>query len=111
MLQVQDNLVRCVMSGALAAYDGLLPTLSIKTVAQMANLSIDTIRAWEKRYRAVVPQRAQGGRRQFSRDDVERLVLLREIVGRRHRNLARCPLFDRRIARHGAHGRGSRRIR
>jgi DNA-binding transcriptional MerR regulator len=46
----------------------------------MANLSIDTIRAWEKRYRAVVPQRANGGRRQFSSDDVERLVLLREIV-------------------------------
>lgn len=68
------------MSGALATYDGLLPTLSIKTVAQMANLSIDTIRAWEKRYRAVVPQRAQGGRRQFSSGDVERLVLLREIV-------------------------------
>jgi len=68
------------MNGALATYDGLLPTLSIKTVAQMANLSIDTIRAWEKRYRAVVPQRAQGGRRQFSKSDVERLVLLREIV-------------------------------
>ena len=80
MLQVQDKLVRCVMSGALATYDVLLPTLSIKTVAQMANLSIDTIRAWEKRYRAVVPLRAQGGRRQFSRNDVERLVLLREIV-------------------------------
>ncbi len=80
MLEVQDNLDRCLMSGALAAYEGLLPTLSIKTVAQMANLSIDTIRAWEKRYRAVVPQRAQGGRRQFSSGDVERLVLLREIV-------------------------------
>jgi MerR family transcriptional regulator, light-induced transcriptional regulator len=67
------------MSGALATFDDL-PALSIKTVARMANLSIDTIRAWEKRYRAVVPQRANGGRRQFSGDDVERLVLLREIV-------------------------------
>jgi DNA-binding transcriptional MerR regulator len=44
------------------------------------NLSIDTIRAWEKRYRAIVPERAGGGQRLFSRDDVERLVLLREIV-------------------------------
>jgi len=55
-------------------------TLSIKTVARIANLSIDTIRAWEKRYRAVVPQRAHGGQRLFSQTDVERLVLLREIV-------------------------------
>ncbi len=54
--------------------------LSIKTVARLANLSIDTIRAWEKRYRAVVPERAHGGHRVFSTTDVERLVLLREIV-------------------------------
>jgi len=54
--------------------------LSIKTVARLANLSIDTIRAWEKRYRAVVPERAHGGQRVFSTTDVERLVLLREIV-------------------------------
>ena len=66
------------MNAALVFDD--LPALSIKTVARMANLSIDTIRAWEKRYRAVVPQRANGGRRQFSSSDVERLVMLREIV-------------------------------
>lgn len=58
----------------------LRPTLSIKSAAHIANLSIDTIRAWEKRYRAVVPERANGGQRLFSRGDVERLVLLREIV-------------------------------
>jgi len=55
-------------------------TLSIKAVARIANLSIDTIRAWEKRYRAIVPKRAHGGKRLFSTTDVERLVLLREIV-------------------------------
>jgi MerR family transcriptional regulator, light-induced transcriptional regulator len=54
--------------------------LSIKSAARIANLSIDTIRAWEKRYRAVVPERAHGGQRVFSTNDVERLVLLREIV-------------------------------
>jgi MerR family transcriptional regulator, light-induced transcriptional regulator len=68
------------VGGAVDEYDGIRPTLSIKTVARIANLSIDTIRAWEKRYRAIVPKRAQGGRRVFSSRDVERLVLLREIV-------------------------------
>jgi MerR family transcriptional regulator, light-induced transcriptional regulator len=68
-----------VVSGA-AAIEGLRPSLSIKAVARIANLSIDTIRAWEKRYRAIVPERAHGGRRVFSSVDVERLILLRDIV-------------------------------
>jgi MerR family transcriptional regulator, light-induced transcriptional regulator len=63
-----------------AAIEGLRPSLSIKAVARIANLSIDTIRAWEKRYRAIVPERAHGGRRVFSSRDVERLILLRDIV-------------------------------
>ncbi|MGB6985139.1 MAG: MerR family transcriptional regulator [Candidatus Aquilonibacter sp.] len=67
------------MSGA-TTIEGLRPSLSIKAVARIANLSIDTIRAWEKRYRAIVPERAHGGRRVFSSRDVERLILLREIV-------------------------------
>ncbi len=67
------------MSGA-TAVEGLRPVLSIKAVARIANLSIDTIRAWEKRYRAIVPERAHGGRRVFSSRDVERLILLRDIV-------------------------------
>ena len=67
------------MSGA-TAIEGLRPALSIKAVARIANLSIDTIRAWEKRYRAIVPERAHGGRRVFSSRDVERLILLRDIV-------------------------------
>ena len=68
------------MSAVLVTRDAPLPTLSIQTVARMTSLSIDTIRAWEKRYRAVVPQRADNGRRVFSSRDVERLVLLRELV-------------------------------
>ena len=68
-----------VVSGA-TAIEGLRPALSIKAVARIANLSIDTIRAWEKRYRAIVPERAHGGRRVFSSRDVERLILLRDIV-------------------------------
>jgi MerR family transcriptional regulator, light-induced transcriptional regulator len=79
------------VSGA-TAVEGLRPSLSIKAVARIANLSIDTIRAWEKRYRAIVPERAHGGRRVFSSRDVERLILLRDIVstGVSISRVARC---------------------
>jgi MerR family transcriptional regulator, light-induced transcriptional regulator len=56
------------------------PALSIGAVARMANLSIDTIRAWERRYRAITPRRIHNGRRAFGREDVERLLLLRGLV-------------------------------
>lgn len=55
-------------------------TLHIQSVSRLTNLSVDTIRAWEKRYAAVRPQRGPAGQRLFSSDDVERLVLLRMAV-------------------------------
>src|SRR5437868_8101982 len=54
--------------------------LHIQSVSRLTNLSVDTIRAWEKRYAAVRPQRGPAGQRLFSSDDVERLVLLRMAV-------------------------------
>jgi len=55
-------------------------TLHIQSVARLTNLSVDTIRAWEKRYAAVTPIRGRAGQRLFSSDDVARLVLLRLAV-------------------------------
>lgn len=55
-------------------------TLHIQSVARLTNLSVDTIRAWEKRYAAVVPSRAPAGQRRFSSDDVARLILLKQAV-------------------------------
>lgn len=57
------------------------PALSISVVARIANLSVDTIRAWERRYRAIAPRRIRNGRRAFSGADLERLLLLRKLVG------------------------------
>ncbi|MGZ3499062.1 MAG: MerR family transcriptional regulator [Vulcanimicrobiaceae bacterium] len=52
----------------------------IQTVARLTNLSVDTIRAWEKRYGAVRPIRTATNQRQFVPSDVERIILLREAV-------------------------------
>jgi CheY-like chemotaxis protein len=46
---------------------------SIGAVARMLTLPVATIRNWEERYAAVVPQRSAGGQRLYSTDDVERL--------------------------------------
>jgi MerR family transcriptional regulator, light-induced transcriptional regulator len=63
-----------------ASIDSRPASLHIQSVARLTNLSVDTIRAWEKRYSAVVPVRGPSGQRRFSSDDVARLVLLKEAV-------------------------------
>jgi DNA-binding transcriptional MerR regulator len=51
----------------------------IRAVSQLTGLSIDTLRAWERRYRAIQPQRNDRGRL-YSDAEVGRLKLLREVV-------------------------------
>lgn len=55
----------------------------IRAVAKLTGLSVATLRAWERRYGAVSPDR--GGRgRVYSEEDVQRLVRLRQAVDRGH---------------------------
>ena len=51
----------------------------IRAVSQLTGVSIDTLRAWERRYQVVTPQRDQRGR-VYTEADVERLRLLRFAV-------------------------------
>lgn len=48
----------------------------IQVVARRTGLSIDVIRAWERRYDVVTPVRSGSGRRRYSDADIERLRLL-----------------------------------
>ena len=57
---------------------------SIKAVSQTTGVSIETLRAWERRYRIVVPQRDGNGRRSYAPEDVIRLRKLREATERGH---------------------------
>jgi DNA-binding transcriptional MerR regulator/methylmalonyl-CoA mutase cobalamin-binding subunit len=57
---------------------------SIKAVSQATGLSVETLRAWERRYAVVVPQRDEMGRRVYLPDDVLRLRRLREATERGH---------------------------
>lgn len=55
-------------------------TLPIRTVASMTGLTPDLIRAWEKRYSVVKPERGARGARLYSAADVARLRLLARAV-------------------------------
>lgn len=54
-----------------------LSHFTIKAVAQATGLSVETLRAWERRYEVVRPTRDSSGRRTYSATDVARLRLLR----------------------------------
>lgn len=52
----------------------------IRVVAQRTGLSSHVLRAWERRYGVVEPERSEGGHRLYSDADVERLRLLHELT-------------------------------
>lgn len=49
---------------------------NIQVASQLSGVASATIRAWEKRYNAVVPQRAENKHRLYSEKDIEKLALL-----------------------------------
>lgn len=51
----------------------------IRAVSKLTGLPLDTLRAWERRYRAVQPKRGERGR-VYGESDVRRLVTLRDLV-------------------------------
>src|SRR3954451_2185665 len=59
------------------------PLYPIRAVSRMTGLSLDTLRAWERRYEAVVPARNDRGR-VYSEADVARLKRLDELVKHGH---------------------------
>ncbi len=68
----------------------------IQVVARRTGLSADVLRAWQKRYGAIAPERSAGGRRLYSDGDIERLRLLRRVTvaGRSIGQVARLPTAE-----------------
>ena len=69
------------------------PKHPIQVVSRRTDLSADVLRAWERRYKAVQPQRSASGRRLYSDADVARLSLLRRatLSGRSIAQVAQLP--------------------
>ena len=55
------------------------PHYPIRTAARLTSLSVDTLRAWERRYQAVTPERTDRGRL-YTKDNITKLILLRRLV-------------------------------
>jgi MerR family transcriptional regulator, light-induced transcriptional regulator len=68
----------------------------IGAVSRLSGVPRETIRIWERRYDAVQPARDASNRRQYSRDDIDRLILLRRLVDQGHAisSVARLGLAD-----------------
>lgn len=55
-------------------------SLPLRTVSQLTGLSPDLLRAWERRYQVVSPRRGPRGARLYTREQVDHLRLLAEVV-------------------------------
>lgn len=83
--------------------------------ARMAGIPVATLRVWERRYGVVGPARTASGQRLYAPQDVERLVLLKQLVDLGHAigTIAASPLSSLRAlaaARVGAAGSASRPV-
>lgn len=69
---------------------------SMKTVCRLTDLTPDTLRAWERRYQAITPERTGSGRRVYDERQVERLRHLSWLVRAGHAvgQIARKPDSD-----------------
>jgi DNA-binding transcriptional MerR regulator/methylmalonyl-CoA mutase cobalamin-binding subunit len=65
----------------------------IRAVSRLTGISLDTLRAWERRYAVVAPERTERGRL-YSDAEIHRLMLLRDLVERGHAIGQVAPLSD-----------------
>ena len=56
--------------------------MKIGAVERLTGVSAHTIRKWEERYGAVKPRRTDGGKRLYSDNDVQRLILIKRLADR-----------------------------
>lgn len=54
--------------------------LTIQYISELSGVGASTLRAWERRYSAIQPDRTESNRRQYSYEDLERIRLLKELT-------------------------------
>ncbi|MEM7465564.1 MAG: MerR family transcriptional regulator [Pseudomonadota bacterium] len=59
-------------------------TFRIGTVSRITQIPVDTLRAWERRYGVVSPNRDVSSARLFNQQDIERLQLIKQLVDAGH---------------------------
>src|SRR5579863_3482709 len=74
----------------------MAPSYPISAVSKLTGIPLDTLRAWERRYRAVIPKRAGRGR-VYSEEQIQKLLLLRRAVEQGHSIGQLAALGDRQL--------------
>ena len=69
-------------------------TYTIVEAADVVGVSTATLRAWERRYGLLAPQRTAGGHRRYTENDVDRLRTFVEMTRRRRAGNAAQMLAD-----------------
>ncbi len=79
-------------------------TYSVKAVENLAGVNSNTLKAWERRYGAVVPKRLENGRRFYTNEDLTRVRILHELIKQGHAisSIAKRPTEDLRELLGGA---------
>ncbi len=52
----------------------------IGAVSRITGIGSETLRAWERRYNAVIPKRSDSGDRKYSREDITKLLMLKSLT-------------------------------
>ena len=80
------------------------PTYRSGVAARLAEVPVETLRVWERRYGVVGPRLGPRGHRLYSAEDVSRLALIKQLVdlGSQISAVARLPLADLRAMRTAA---------
>jgi DNA-binding transcriptional MerR regulator len=78
--QTQSIMARKKTQQLLAPQGRQGPSFRSGAVARMARMPVATLRIWEQRYQAVKPTSAPSGHRLYSADDLQRVMLLRELT-------------------------------
>lgn len=68
----------------------------ISTVSKRSGVKSDLVRAWERRYQAVIPSRTAGGHRVYTDQDIARLKLLNQATSHGHSisRIAQLPIDE-----------------
>lgn len=74
----------------------VITTYTIQMASKISGVGVHTIRAWEKRYKALEPNRDHSGHRIYTKSDVEKLILLSELclLGYAISKVANLPVYE-----------------
>jgi DNA-binding transcriptional MerR regulator len=70
------------------------PSFGIGAVSRLTGIPLDTLRVWERRYHLVTPLRSEDNKRLYSRTEVARLSLIKQLVDLGHAISAVAPLSE-----------------